>query len=302
VKAYQGFFRATLAGLRPMPPFVAVPTTAGTGSETTIAAMITIADESKKIMIADIGLVPHVAVLDPEVLAKLPPGITAGTGMDALTHAVESFLGGWSTAYTRRLSLQAVGRIFGNLEASYENGADLNAREEMLWAAYEAGLAFTRAGVGYVHAIAHQLGGMFHVPHGDANAMLLPHLLEFYLSDEAGVAAKCTQLLCELAVAGRLESCVPTDPEDQRRLAGAFVVKIRAMNAKMGIPCKVEAMRVSHVAEVASRALREAHGELHSALASPIAWLTDLGYPTPMYMTHLECETIVRKLLPSKVM
>jgi len=127
VQAYQGFFKATWAGLRPIPPFVAVPTTAGTGSETTVAAIITITEESKKVVVADIGLVPRVAVLDPEVLEKLPPHITAATGMDALTHATESYLSGWSTSYTRQLSLQAVAKIFRHLETCYNNGSDLNA-------------------------------------------------------------------------------------------------------------------------------------------------------------------------------
>merc|ERR1711934_672575 len=132
----------------------------------------------------DLGLVPHEAVLDAEILQKLPKPITAATGVDALTHAIESFLGGWSSAETRLLSLQAVSMIFKSLVASYDNGADLDSREAMLNASFKAGLAFTRANVGYVHAIAHQFGGMFHTPHGVANAMLLPHVLSFYLQDE----------------------------------------------------------------------------------------------------------------------
>lgn len=300
VKAYEGFFKATLAGLRPIPPFVAVPTTAGTGSETTVAAIITITEESRKVMVADTGLVPQVAVLDPEVLEKLPPHITAATGMDALTHAVEAYLSGWSTAYTRQLSLQAVGKIFCHLETCFKNGSDLFAREQMLQASYEAGLAFTRANIGYVHAIAHQLGGMFHTPHGDANAMLLPFILDFYLADEAN-GGLCTTQLCELAVAGKLAEAVPMDSAEKCQLAQTFISQIRDMNTNMRIPAAVAMMKATDVSEVASRALQEAHGE-KASISSPFSWITDLGYPTPKYMTQLECEAIVEKILPTRTM
>ena len=126
---------------------------------------------NKKIAIADLGLVPRVAILDPSLCVKLPPGVTAATGMDALTHAIESFLGGWSSAFTRKNSLSATQKIFQNILAAYKDGANLDAREAMLNASFEAGIAFTRANVGYVHAIAHQFGGMFHTAHGVANAM-----------------------------------------------------------------------------------------------------------------------------------
>merc|ERR1712137_77425 len=299
IRNYQGFFRATLAGFRPIPPFVAVPTTAGTGSETTVAAIITLAEEDRKIAIMDLGLVPHDAVLDPEVLEKLPKHITAATGMDALTHAVESFLGGWSTAYTRSLSLTAVGRIFRSLTVSYENGADLKSREEMLTASFEAGLAFTRANVGYVHAIAHQLGGKFHTPHGDANAMLLPHVLEFYLEDELRCGTMfCINMYCELAVAGGLASKLPSGDNDRQQLAKAFVSRVCEMNEKMKIPSVVPIMKMSDVRGVAVAALKEAHGELHRPWAAPLFWSFDLGYPTPKYMTQAECETIICKILP----
>lgn len=299
IQDYQGFFKATLAGFKPMPPFIAVPTTAGTGSETTVAAIITMTNENKKIAIMDLGLVPHDAVLDAEVLEKLPKHITAATGVDALTHAVESFLGGWSTDETRSLSLEAVRMIFKSLVPSYDNGANLDSREEMLHASFKAGLAFTRANVGYVHAIAHQFGGMFHTPHGEANAMLLPHLLDFYLEDELKDGrGRCISKYCELAVAGGLAKSVPTDFDDQLKLAKAFVVRIREMNEHMKIATHVASMTRLDVKEVATRALREAHGELHKCFSAPLSWSFDLGYPTPKYMTQLECEAIVFKVLP----
>lgn len=301
VQSYQGYFNATHLYLRKLPPFIAVPTTAGTGSETTIAAVISIPQEDKKIAICDFGLVPHYAVLDPEIIEKLPKHITAATGMDALTHAVESFLSGWSSEETRALSLEAVRKIMKNMTKSFDNGSDLEAREEMLSASFKAGLAFTRANVGYIHAIAHQLGGMFHTPHGDANSMLLPHVLDFYLSDErvAGSSSVCVQMYCELAVACELAKTVPTDIENRRKIADRFVSCIREMNAHMGIPRDVPKMKRSNVKDVATRALREAHGQLYSPCSNPVSWFTDLGYPTPKYMTQEECEKIVEKLLPA---
>ena len=130
-------------------------------------------------MIADTRLVPTMAALDPSLMTGLPRHVTAATGMDALTHAIEAFIGQWSTGYTDRMALAAVGMIYDNLRIAYRNGRNLAAREQMSLAATYAGLAFTRANVGYVHAIAHQLGGKYHTPHGLANAIMLPHVLKF---------------------------------------------------------------------------------------------------------------------------
>lgn len=301
VKDYQGYFMATHLHLKKLPPFIAVPTTAGTGSETTIAAVISVPEEEKKIAIMDFGLVPHYAVLDPEIIEKLPKHITAATGIDALTHAIESFLSGWSSGYTRSLSTTAVTKIMKNMTKSFDNGSDLQAREAMLDASFKAGIAFTRANVGYVHAIAHQLGGMFHTPHGEANAMLLPYVLDFYLSDERGSESKqlCVNMYCELAVACGMEKSLPKDAESRRKLADRFIASIRDMNAHMGIPTNVPKMKKSDVKAVAARALREAHGQLYSAFVNPFSWFTDLGYPTPKYMTLEDCESIVEKVLPA---
>jgi alcohol dehydrogenase class IV len=300
VRSYAGFFKATYGIFKTLPPTIAVPTTAGTGSEATIASVISDVESERKFAIADLELIPHYAVLDPVLLEKLPKHITAATGMDALTHAIESFLSGWSTGFTRTQSLEAVGKIFKNIECSYDNGSDLNAREEMLSASFQAGVAFTRANVGYVHAIAHQFGAMFHVPHGDANAMLLPHVLEFYLSDEksGNGSCHCVDMYCKIAVAGGLAQSVPEQTSSRRELAQELVARIRKMNEYMAIPAEVSAMKASQVEEVAKRALKEAHGEVHSILS--LSWVLDLGYPTPKYMTQAECETIISKVLPAK--
>ena len=168
-----GYFR----GLRAPAPIYAVPTTAGTGSEVTVAAVVSDPETNKKLVIADTRLVPAMAALDPTLMIGLPRHVTAATGMDALTHAIEAYIGQWSTAYTDRMALAAVRMIYDNLRVAYRNGRNLAAREQMSLAATYAGLAFTRANVGYVHAIAHQLGGKYHTPHGLANAIMLPHVL-----------------------------------------------------------------------------------------------------------------------------
>ena len=160
-------------------PIYAVPTTAGTGSEVTVAAVVSDPETNRKLVIADTRLVPTMAALDPSLMTGLPRHVTAATGMDALTHAIEAFIGQWSTDYTDRMALAAVTMIYDNLRVACRNGRNLAAREQMALAATYAGLAFTRANVGYVHAIAHQLGGRYHTPHGLANAIMLPHVLAF---------------------------------------------------------------------------------------------------------------------------
>jgi len=301
IEAYQGYFNVNMLGLKPLPLLIAVPTTSGTGSETTIAAIITLKQERKKLAIADLGLIPSVAVFDPQILEKLPPHITGATGMDALTHAIESYIGGWSSSFTRKMSLQATEKIFKNLLTTYKNGSDLQAREQMLTASYEAGLAFTRANVGYVHAIAHQFGGMFHTPHGEANAMLLPHVLAFYLEDEQpGLFSPVplTDKLCDLAAAAGLHDLRSPAPSAKAEAAQQFVTRIRAMNAEMKIPAEVPTMKASDVADVVSRALAEAHGT-REPIWKLKSYLFDLGYPVPKYMTPKDCAAIVAKVLPA---
>ncbi|MDD2959026.1 MAG: iron-containing alcohol dehydrogenase [Lachnospiraceae bacterium] len=183
-----------------LPLLIAVPTTAGTGSETTLAAVITDAKTHHKYPINDFCLIPHYAVLEPEVTRTLPPSLTASTGMDALTHAIEAYIGHSTTRQTRADALRAVELIFQNLRAAYQDGNDMTARKNMLEAAYLAGSAFTVSYVGYVHAVAHSLGGRYGTPHGMANAILLPHVLEAYgsrahkkLRDLAVAAGLCTE-------------------------------------------------------------------------------------------------------------
>ena len=163
-----------------LPLLIAIPTTAGTGSETTIAAVITSTQTKEKFPIESCKLIPHYAILNPSLLVNLPPHITSTTGMDALTHAIEAYIGKGNTKKTKQSALQAVQLIFTNLQLSYNEPKNLVAREKMQIASYHAGLAFTRAYVGYVHAIAHTLGGFYNIPHGLANAVILPLVLKEY--------------------------------------------------------------------------------------------------------------------------
>lgn len=239
-----------LAGLlkvrRPIPPFIAVPTTAGTGSETTIAAVVTGADHHKY-AVSDLCLIPRCAVLDPLLTVSLPPRTTAETGMDALTHAVEAYLSRfYPTRQTDRLAEEAVVTIFRTLEHACAHGDDVDARQALLTASYQAGAAFTRASVGNVHAIAHTLGGLYGVGHGLANAVLLPVVLRDY-----GPAAH--RKLARLAELVGLPG--GTDGEK----ADAFIDAILAMNARLGIPAGFSCIREEDLPQMAAWAAKEAN-------------------------------------------
>ena len=231
---------------RRIPPLIAVPTTAGTGSETTIAAVITGSDHHKY-AVSDLCLIPRYAILDPTLSAGLPPHITAETGMDALTHAVEAYLSRfYNTGMTRALAESAVVTIFAHLERAYRDGASLEDRAAMLQASFDAGAAFTRASVGNVHAIAHTLGGLYGTPHGLANAVLLPLVLEDY-----GAAA-----YSRLA---RLAGLVGLPGETKETRAKAFIAEIRAMNARMGIPDHFDTIREEDIPLMSKWASQEAN-------------------------------------------
>lgn len=207
-----------------LPPFFAVPTTAGTGSECTVAAIITDSATHDKYAINSFALIPHYAILDPVLTVGLPPFLTATTGMDALTHAVEAYIGGANTKSTKKNAEEAVKLIFDNLEEATFNGQNLQARINMQKAAYLAGLAFTRAYVGYAHALAHSLGGKYGIAHGLANAVLLPEVLDKF----GKTAWKKLAKLSRLAVA---------EQDDSDKVAAEkFIVAIRNMNEKLGIP------------------------------------------------------------------
>jgi alcohol dehydrogenase class IV len=268
LRKLAGYFK----GLRNPVPVYAIPTTAGTGSEVTVAAVVSDPEKECKLVIVDTRIVPRMAALDPALMTGLPPHITAATGMDALTHAVESFVGNWATDYTDGLALSAVGLIFENLRTAYHDGGNLEAREKMALASTYAGMAFTRANVGYVHAIAHQFGGKYHTPHGLANAIMLPHVLEFS-------APKITGRLAALAVRAGLG----TEHEGERALAKKFIAAVVELNRELGIPTHLDALRKEDIPALAKAACHEA----------------ETGYPVPRYMTQRQCEDIIRRVLPS---
>ena len=263
-----------LKGLRTPIKIYAVPTTAGTGSEVTVAAVISDPVTHKKLVIVDPRMVPKMAALDPTLMTGLPPHITAATGIDALTHAIEAFVGNWTTSYSDGMALSAVGLIFENLRTAYTDGKNLEAREKMSLASTYAGFAFTRANVGYVHAIAHQFGGLYHTPHGLANAIMLPFVLKY--SHPAIV-----DRLALLAVAAKLGAA----GEDEDVLAQKFLDAVDQLNRDLSIPTNLAALREADIPKLAAAACHEAH----------------TGYPVPRYMSQAECENLIRQALPPKM-
>lgn len=256
-----GKLKGTLRILRPLPTLIAIPTTAGTGSETTLAAVITDTQAQHKYVMNDFVLIPKYAVLDARLTLSLPPHLTATTGMDALTHAVEAYIGRSTTRQTRQEALEATRLVFANVERAYRNGKDYEARSNMLTAAYRAGIAFSRSYVGYVHAVAHSLGGQYNIPHGLANAVLLPYVLESYGS--------CIhRKLHDLAVAAGIAS----PQEEDAGAAAKFLRAIRQLNARMGIPETLEGIRPEDIPVMAAHAEKE---------ANPL-------YPVPRLMTREE--------------
>ncbi|MEG0378490.1 MAG: iron-containing alcohol dehydrogenase, partial [Eubacterium sp.] len=262
----KGLFKLT----RKLPPFFAIPTTAGTGSEGTVCAVITDASNHEKFAINDPKLVPLATVLDPELMVGLPPSLTASTGMDALTHAIEAYIGHYDSSFVKEKSLAAIEVIMRDLENVYKDGSNLKLRLNMSIASFDAGLAFTRAYVGYVHAIAHNLGGYYGVPHGFANAVILPHILEFS-------RAAAQKKLSELALCAGLGE--PWDSEEV--LSYRFIDRIKEMNANMGIPETIDAIRAEDIPELAKRILKEANPT----------------YPVPRIMDYDECVSMLGELL-----
>lgn len=253
----------------PLPPFFAVPTTAGTGSETTVSAVITDANTHHKYVINDFDLIPHFAVLDANLTTGLPLGVTSTTGMDALTHAIEAYIGNATTEQTRKHSLEAIRIIMDNLPKVCEDGSNVRARRQMLRASYMAGLAFTRSYVGYVHAIAHSLGGKYGTAHGLANAVILPYVLSEY-GKTITKKLKTIAVYCEIA-----------RPYDSDEIAASkFVNKIIEMNETFGIPKTFDFIKEEDIPEMAKNASKE---------ANPL-------YPVPVLMSAKELEKLYYKI------
>lgn len=253
-----------------LPLLIAVPTTAGTGSETTLAAVITDAETRHKYVINDFSLIPRYAVLDPKITLSLPPFITATTGMDALTHAVEAFIGNSTTPDTRKDALRAVKLIFENLDTVYYDGSNIEARKNMLKASFYAGCAFTKSYVGYVHAVAHSLGGEYNIPHGYANAVLLPYVLEAY-------GKKIHKKLQRLAV----EAGIATQDTSPKEAAELFIAAIQNMKQNYQLDDYIPQIREEDIPKLSRYAAKE---------ANPL-------YPVPILMNAKELEQFYRLLM-----
>ena len=269
-KKTLGQLKGTLHVLHRIPLLIAVPTTAGTGSENTLAAVITDSEKKHKYVLNDFVLIPRYAILDAELTYSLPPHLTATTGMDALTHAVEAYIGRSTTKETREKALLAVKTIYQNIETAYHDGHNHAAREQMLNAAYLAGFAFSRSYVGYVHAVAHSLGGQYNIPHGLANAVLLPEVLESYGSC---IHKKLHMLGCAAGVC--------TEQDSIKAGAGKFIASIRTLNKNMGIPDFLSGIQERDIETMSVHAAKE---------ANPL-------YPVPKLMTRRELETFYRLML-----
>ncbi len=250
VKPHQSVnqMKGLLKVMKKLPPLFAVPTTAGTGSETTLAAVVVDERTHHKYPINDFSLIPQYAVLDYHVTLGLPQSITATTGMDALTHAVEAYIGRSTTRHTRAMAVEAVQLIRKYLKRAYNDGQDVEARTNMLRAAYCAGIAFTQSYVGYVHGVAHSLGGEYGVPHGLANAVILPYFLEEY-------GESCAKRL------GRLtRKCGIAEKKDSDILASQkFIDWVREMNDSMNIPRHIEGIRKVDIQKMAKNAAKESN-------------------------------------------
>lgn len=267
VPQLQGLFRV----LKRTPMIFAVPTTAGTGSETTIAAVITETDTHHKASMNDLCLMPKFAVLDPELTVGLPPKVTSTTGMDALSHAVEAYVNHtYNSTLENDLCRKAVKLIYDNLYTAYQDGTDLQARQNMQRAAFYAGRAFTRGSVGYVHAIGHALGGLYGTPHGLAMSVLLPLVMREY-----GTAAQ--KRLAELCDVCGIE----TEEQTTWAKAEAFICWIEEMNAKMEIPKYPPVLEKKDVKQIVKWAFKE---------STPL-------YPTPVYWSRRHFKRFLRSII-----
>lgn len=248
-----------------IPLLIAIPTTAGTGSETTLASVITDSETRHKYAINDFNLIPNYALLDAGLTVGLPKFITATTGMDALTHAIEAYIGRSTTKQTRENALTAIKLIFENLEIAYNDGKNISARENMLKASYLAGLAFTKSYVGYVHAIAHSLGGKYNVPHGFANAVVLPYVLKKF---GKSIYKKLWKIAVYTGLCNKETSF--------ERATEIFIQKIETMNKNMQIGTKIDEIKEEDISSLAQTAERE---------ANPL-------YPVPVLWTAKQLEDI----------
>ncbi len=253
-----------------LPLLFAVPTTAGTGSETTLVAVITDGKSHYKYAINDFSLIPKYAVLDYRTTLNLPKFITATTGMDALTHAIEAYIGKSTTKKTRQMAENSVKLIVENLKVAYDEPQNVEARKNMLRASYYAGIAFTISYVGYVHAIAHSLGGQYGVAHGFANAVILPHVLKKYGKSMFKKLGKLAKI-----------SLVADKNDDDKTASEKMIKLIESLNSHFEIPTTIKELNMNDIEKLAEKADKE---------ATPL-------YPVPKLFDKKELEEIYKELL-----
>lgn len=262
----EGYFKV----LKKLPPIIAVTTTSGSGSEVSMVSVITDREKNYKFCITDPSITPKYAIVDPELVCTVPADMTAATGMDVLTHAVESYITWtYNTNETNRLCEEAAMRVFRYLERAYLDGNDIEAREKMAEAACKAGQAFTKTGLGYVHAIAHKLGGLYDTPHGLSNAVILPIVLEDY---GRAVYPQLAHLadICGIKTSG-------TDAEK----AKAFIAAIRGLNKKLGIPTGFDFIKTGDIPTIAKWAVNEGNS----------------AFPVPVIYDVERCRHVVNRIV-----
>ncbi|WP_221399803.1 L-threonine dehydrogenase [Clostridium perfringens] len=245
IKDYEGVDKSK----KPQLPMVGINTTAGTGSEMTLFAIITDEERHIKMALVDKHLTPIIAVNDPMLMLAMPKSLTAATGMDALTHAIEAYVSTAATPITDACAEKAIELISNYLVNAVENGQDVEARDMMAYAEYLAGMAFNNASLGYVHAMAHQLGGFYNLPHGVCNAILLPHVQEYNKATSASRLAKIAKIM-----GGNIEGL--TDEQG----ADLCIDMIKSLSQTIGIPegLGVLGVKESDFETLATNALNDA--------------------------------------------
>ncbi|WP_417670725.1 iron-containing alcohol dehydrogenase [Pseudoalteromonas tetraodonis] len=267
VKDVAGLLKIKQRGL----PLYLLPTTSGTGSEVTMAAVITDSQHTSKSLVISPKMMPIATALDPLLMQGMPAKITADTGFDALTHALEAFLSTHANQQTNLYALTAIKLIFKQLPVAYQDGKNIAAREALAIASCYAGLAFTKAGLGYVHAISHQIGAKYHLPHGMTNAIVLPHVLRFNLKSS-------TSRLAKLA----LEIGLETNNLSELELATNFIDAVIELQGELAIATNIPQLQKEDVKTLAKAALKEAH----------------YLYPVPQYLNLAQCQQLISQLFP----
>lgn len=250
-------------------PFIAIPTTAGTGSEVTIVAVVSDPVTHRKTTIIDPKLIATDTILDPAITTGLPGHITTTTGLDALTHAVEAYVSGFANKMTDEMAIKAISLITENLEKAYKDPTNIDARENLLVGSMYAGQAFTRTYVGYVHAFSHNIGGKYGVPHGLGNAVLLPHVMKDARNEAKTRFAELSDLL---------SLTEKTSTTEQK--ADAFIAYLFDINKKLDIPERIDAFPENGIEDIIDGAFAEAHGT----------------YPVPKYYTREEAKQVLLKV------